>query len=154
MRAGTLWACDDVVYYCALPDQAAATLSAVLFGSALLFAYHCGQGQLWLASLQPPLIYSALVLLFLPMPLKILFPVRQCRLRCLIKITPPSLLSVSLHADGCSAASIITASAAIPVSACGSCTGAMHGWKHHIQMTQRIGTPRGLGPLLCHAHAP
>jgi hypothetical protein len=66
----------------ALPDQAAATLSAVLFGSALLFAYHCGQGQLWLASLQPPLIYSALLLLFLPMPLRFLFPVRCRRPRC------------------------------------------------------------------------
>ena len=48
----------------------------MLFSSALLFAYHCGQGQLGLAGLQPPLIYSALLLLFLPLPLKVLFPVR------------------------------------------------------------------------------
>ena len=61
----------------ALPKQAAPTLSAVLFGSAFLFAYHCGQGQLALASLQPPLIYSALALLFIPLPLKFLFPVRS-----------------------------------------------------------------------------
>lgn len=55
--------------------QVAATLSGIVLGSAALFAYHCAQGQIWLAGLHPPLMYALLILLLLPVPLRFLFQV-------------------------------------------------------------------------------
>ena len=55
--------------------QVAATLSSIVLGSAALFAYHCAQGQIWLAGLHPPLMYALLILLLLPVPLRFLFQV-------------------------------------------------------------------------------
>jgi hypothetical protein len=51
------------------------TLSGIVLGSAALFAYHCAQGQIWLAGLHPPLMYALLILLLLPVPLRFLFQV-------------------------------------------------------------------------------
>ena len=55
--------------------QVAATLSGIVLGSAALFAYHCANGQTWLAGLHPPMMYGLLILLLLPLPLRFLFPV-------------------------------------------------------------------------------
>lgn len=55
--------------------QVAATLSCVVLGSAVLFAYHCASSQIWLAGMHPPLMYGLLILLLLPVPLRFLFQV-------------------------------------------------------------------------------
>ena len=55
--------------------QVAATLSSIVLGSGALFAYHCAQGQIWMAGLHPPLMYALLILLLLPVPLRFLFQV-------------------------------------------------------------------------------
>lgn len=64
-------------------------------GSATLFTYHCALGQVWAASLHPPLMYSLLGLLFLPLPFNFLFPVSkvspQLRLCCKARMHCASL---------------------------------------------------------------
>ena len=57
--------------------QVAATLSSIVLGSGALFAYHCAQGQIWMAGLHPPLMYALLILIFLPLPSNFLFPVSK-----------------------------------------------------------------------------
>ncbi|CAL8469057.1 g8598 [Coccomyxa elongata] len=70
--------------------QVAAVLTCAIMGSATLFTYHCALGQLWAASLHPPLMYSLLVLLFLPLPLNFLFPeTRQFFARTLYRVATP-----------------------------------------------------------------
>ncbi len=62
--------------------QVAAVLTTTVLGSATLFAWHCANSQIWLASLHPPLMYGLLILLFLPLPPKILFQVSSCHGNC------------------------------------------------------------------------